>query len=310
MTLGIFYIDHKSLIHVCDRTISAEDRVVCDKANKTLIVRAVDGIYSISYTGPALLHREGTDHWLAEVMIGKKMNPTWTHCPIPEFNRKSSSLIWKVSQSLKIALRRQSQYFDHPMKIVIAGYSWPKNRKGLVSPMVFELTKPKKSNSVSISGTSKEKSTGYRKGGFDLYFCPDGWLSNKEVDSLRGKVQMSRSVEDVESALYEAVVNKAKQTHMIGTDIMSVTIPYHSNQKISVKFDSLNRISPSYTPWVIGLKSAHLPFQFQTQSGWVMSVGCVDFSSRNPWRNNRKIKIGDVVLTPQFISGPVAGKAK
>lgn len=307
MTLGVFCIGQKSLIHVCDRRITSGKRVVSDKANKTLIVRANDGIYSVSYTGPALLHKEGTDHCLAEIITGVKLDPKWSHCPIPEQNKTSSQIVWIIKQALQAILESNRVYRPHQMKVVVAGYSWPKSRHGLAAPMVYEIIKGINNAEFMIKGLSRTKSLSYRKGGFDLFFAPDGWVSTSEITDLKTTISQARSVQDVEKALRDRILQTTTKTHTIGTDIMTVVLPYPSVQQIAVKFESLNPNSLSYTPWVIGSNFLHQPFQFQSAPGVEVPLGFVTFSSLNPWYD-KKIKVGDTVLTPIFVSSPVDKK--
>jgi hypothetical protein len=70
MTLVLSVSTPAYALHVSDRLVSKAGRPHDPFANKTVVVRATDGLLAFGYTGPAFIEGVPTDSWIAEIVSG------------------------------------------------------------------------------------------------------------------------------------------------------------------------------------------------------------------------------------------------
>lgn len=130
MTLVLTVASRKFVLQVSDRMLSREYRPLYPASNKTVVVLARDGMYSVSYTGLAQLGGTATDDWMARRITGVA---DWGPPPTPwliqqrlpqwlDVGRAAAELANGLTQAFEHSVSRGLRTFPHA--VALAGWQW------------------------------------------------------------------------------------------------------------------------------------------------------------------------------------------
>lgn len=130
MTLVLTLASRAFVLQVSDRMLSANRRPLYPSSNKSVVVLARDGMYTISYTGVARLGAVATDDWMARQIAGVT---DWGPAPTPWLIRRRLPQwldvgrgVAAITQGLTTAFRQEvsPSLRSFPHAVALAGWQW------------------------------------------------------------------------------------------------------------------------------------------------------------------------------------------
>lgn len=258
MTLVISVSTPAYALHVSDRLVSKGGRPHDPLANKTVVVRANDGLLVIGYTG--LAFREGlpTDNWIANVVINGALSGN----PIPMLAFASFPIgdIGSTLNALADRIKADTMFRRYGLQLAAAGWQWNERRRNGGVRNVLWATE----NSSSVVRWKQlvprhppERTTTFR-------MLPTGnWpLSVQDWQQLLDEVgQAGYDWRHVEQCLIETIRRCSDRTPgTIGRHCMSVLLPSAGAVAAEIRFAPAEAhqavafdqiIETAYSPWLV-----------------------------------------------------------
>ena len=125
MTLSFSLATPAYALHVSDRLVSRNRRPVDTVANKSIVLRATDGLVALGYSGPAALDGRPTDSWIASAVSGDSapMDAALSFGVFP---------VRDVGFSLRLLVERlgnEAQFSQRGGQVTAVGWQWREKRR-------------------------------------------------------------------------------------------------------------------------------------------------------------------------------------
>lgn len=232
MTLVLSFVNPWYALQVSDRLVTISRKKVHDSlANKTVIYRARDGIFSISYAGLAYLEGLPTDEWIAEKLWGAPFKRRGSRQSMLSFSRISHwrkidySLLILCKQAEEVWKKLPAAHRRSSLEITVCGWRC-KRRKW--SPFIVEIIKVRGSIKFRFNRVPRrwhfDASSGAPRNicgntGIDL--------TNAEEKSLNTELsnfQNSKNVDKAEEIIIDVVRNVSARSPAVGPNCMSILL--------------------------------------------------------------------------------------
>lgn len=151
MTLILARASAEFVLQVTDRltTITSNMRPYDKLANKNILYFASNAVVAIAYTGDAYLENVPTDHWMAEKLIGVKIDPDNP----PMMNGLNNKTQRDIGQSFNFLRNELKNQKGKKLLISIQGWQW--NSKGRLRPLVGYISRKPPTNTFDICYESR-----------------------------------------------------------------------------------------------------------------------------------------------------------
>ena len=274
MTLHISFVSNRFVLHISDRLISRPTSFgqvsVDPNANKSIVFLARDAYVSIGYTGRASLEGRPTDQWIAEKLSNEDFS-TWLPSPtggigskvtlgrVPPWPDIGTAMI-KLRASLVASARLlpARERWCLP-RIVLCG--WQRGKK-LWRPILYVIADTGAGDFYQGLGWSRRH--GWLQGMFYLDFTP----SNPHINRIRLEVESnlreSKSIDQTESLLIDALRLASDHGVGIGKDVLSVVLRQPAERLISSRYEYFEEVliqvqgiyasyfgPVGFTPWIV-----------------------------------------------------------
>ncbi|MCA0031649.1 hypothetical protein [Mesorhizobium sp. B263B2A] len=270
MTLILTISTPAYIIQASDRLVTFQGTAVIHNAmaNKTVVVRARDGLAAISFSGIAYIDGLQTDEWIART-ISKLSAEAGVLTAAGGRPQKRS--LNQIIHALKAALDERSEP-KHGLHIQVAGWRITRSQ---YFPFVRELVWNRFRTTRSVStpkpwlGPPKKivlSAIGAETEGLNV-------LSAK-LDEHR-KTSSKLSLADAERILVESIREVASTNRSVGANVLTVSIPNPNNVGALPKIEFFAntehnalirraegadiRIQVAHTPWLVGPASVAAP---------------------------------------------------
>lgn len=249
-----------TVLQVSDRRVTRIDRngksIHSPVENKSVAFLLRDAVGILGYTGDAYIGTKTTDTWLAELVAGATFERQFAirqgMRPIEPLN----SIMWRIRQAFPQALGRKGR-----ITVSMAGY---RARRDYTVPFMVELHWPR-----SVGPDEFHMRPSRRP--FWPYISQIG--DGLPADDLR--VAMDRGAANAPQApdvgaFVQAIRTRARQSDLVGADLMGIRIPSPTSRRVEWKFmpaSAHNATGPngelitdiSYSPWIVTPGSIYAP---------------------------------------------------
>jgi hypothetical protein len=279
MTLIVSVATWHHIVQVSDRRTTLLGQPVShdERANKTLVVHALDALAAISYTGPAYVGNTPTDDWMADLICnaatidrGHRIGP---HPGVRDIGQIVKRLDDKIAGLLT------QHKASGGISFTTAGIRWHRRRKRFPLPFVWSR------NDHGVGRHRPRRDTP----GFVVTGMPYGWLLGEDAQRLVETVRAAIGDPDaLEQAVVGAIRRVADREPQVGHDCMSVVISraidsgspmqtrvrFFAQAQHTATHDS-GDIPINYAPWIIAAHESCSPsfllgpHTFETLSGGV-----------------------------------------
>lgn len=257
------------MLQVSDRLVTRGQQSFDPLANKSILYCANNGILAMAYTGMAFLGHTPTDQWLADVLIGNRLE---SHLRLPVIGPGPmrsvdvGQALIKVTEALnnapvetKLRVHWIAQSFD----LLIVGWQWTARRS---RPILASICKD--TNSTTFRLEYRARYWFYERRGLRFYVgaAPAGNIDRPAIRALSDRL-VNRQPDEAEMILVEAVRDTAKRMPQVGPHCMSVLImppnvgsarvrylPLGSPANASLERSDGKTINfpVGYSPWIVG----------------------------------------------------------
>lgn len=244
-------------LQVGDRLVSKEGHPHDPLANKSVVLRAADGLVALSYTGPAFLRQQPTDVWLADLLAdGACGNSGGGFISYGAFPIKDlgASLILIAKR-----LRRLRVFERHGGEVTAVGLQWNARRRSkLARPVLWHLH--------GRSGTFQWHQLQPRpvaawRGRIQVNALGDWPFSDAGGRALTSAIGKAAGWTEVESLLVAAIRRASRERPgTIGPHCMSTVLRPFSHPNALVRFHPeeahLGRafdqdVDVAFSPWLL-----------------------------------------------------------
>jgi hypothetical protein len=272
MTVVLTATSPKFLVQSSDRLVSRGGRLFDDRANKVIILRTHDATVSIAYSGLAYVRGKPTDHWIAEQLAGRELEPALSMGPPPR-------ALMKLGDTLDRLAREMNQVpllvRDGTTTIVVGGAREARDRRGVrVARAVHFMGRYRGADGFSFQPLSSRRKSRERTR-LSCIGCGrpnrpwDLWSAVHTAPDLRGASDVLAS---------EIRSMSANVPSLIGPDAMSVTMVPRQLDQVTVRYSAADPAGHTYTfaghdfpasfsPWIVLPAQAHAP-QELTGAKW------------------------------------------
>jgi hypothetical protein len=274
-------------LHVSDRLVSKAGVRYDPLANKTVVLRATDGLLAFGYTGPARVGGMPTDTWIAEAVAGEPCagdaggGMRMGTFPV----RDVGTTLLELCQRLRL----NGQFRSLNGEITAVGWQWNGRReRALVRQVLWVLHRG--------SGELRweqlvPRHIPERKKVFRMIATGDWPLGAEAWQGLVNQVGAARrDVDRVESALAEAIRNASVvRRGTIGTHCMSVLLRPWQHPQALVRFlpcaaheaEAFGQVvEVAYSPWMVAPDAIHAPAVHI--GGWTCAQGLLTYEMTSP----------------------------
>ncbi|MEX1142865.1 MAG: hypothetical protein WD399_07570 [Thermoleophilaceae bacterium] len=266
MTLVLSVATPAYAMHVSDRLVSKAGVPYDVLANKTVVVRATDGLLAFGYTGPAFIQGLPTDTWLADVVAdgscaGDLGTVNYGDFPV----RDVGATLRRVCQRL----RRQREFERLGGEVSAVGWQWDGKRKpgALVRDVLWVLH----------SGSGKlqwqqlvPRHAPERKRVFRMVCTGDWALTREAWEQLISEVGACSDDWQRARQLLVGAIHRAsdEKPGTIGRHCMSVLLRPWRFPNALVEFlpDACHQatafgqpVETAYSPWMVASDAIHAP---------------------------------------------------
>jgi hypothetical protein len=252
-------------LHVSDRLVSKAGRPHDPLANKSVILRARDGLLAVGYTGAAFVGNVPTDTWIAEILCGGWRGGQTGALGYGDFPVRD------IGSSLRLLCQRaRTTPVLRRVGIEIAAVGWQWNAKRSPSLMrnvlwVLHAGSGKLQWQQSVPRHSPERKTTFRMVATgDWALAAEDWRVLLEQVGAAG-----HDHESVERLLVEAIRRASElRPGTIGRDCMTVLLRPWQFPQARVRFDPDathhdvvfgEAVEVAYSPWMIAPDAIHRP---------------------------------------------------
>jgi hypothetical protein len=274
-------------LHVSDRLVSKGGTPHDPLANKTVVLRATDGLLTFGYTGPAYIGGVPTDTWIAEAVSGEPCagdagaGTRMGTFPVRGVGTTLSSLCQR--------LRPNTQFRRLTGEISAVGWQWDgKRERALIRQVLWVLHRG--------SGELRwqqivPRHIPERKKVFRMVHTGDWPLGAEAWQRLVDQVGVAgRDVERVESVLADAIRDaSALRSGTIGSHCMSVLLRPWQHPHALIRFlphaaheaEAFGQVvEVAYSPWMVAPDAIHAPAVHI--GGWTCAQGILTYEMNTP----------------------------
>ena len=260
MTLLLAHAARYGVIHVSDRllTFTHPIRPFDESSNKVLLYLCADAIVTVAYTGAAYIGSTPTDVWIAQQLIGKKIERHETFgLPVELEHRTIASVIEALRSSLESAVPVK---VAPKVELLIAGWRWGR-RKRPQRPQPFVAALYWNGNSMA---TMIPPRYWWFKRGRDeaLGALPKANMGRVRLQEVMKQVNQCSTDVEMRDVLARTVRETSVENPTVGKDCMSVMIPPPHRRCVEVEYLPADQATPrgvAYSPWVITPSYIHRP---------------------------------------------------
>ncbi len=218
MTLVISVATQRFIVHASDRLltkrVAGKVRVHSDAENKSLIVSCRDALFIIGYTGSAYVGKVITDDWLAGIIAAKDLTTDFMSCTPGIGSPKLNTILRRIELSIRnAALPVGAPYLG----VSVAGV---RQRGNYLRPFIKEFERNR----------SAYKSVGYMRHPRSPQSHGISQIGDPMVDERLaltiGKEFGAKGItaEAFRRGLLNAIRAKAKESPLVGDEVMTITI--------------------------------------------------------------------------------------
>jgi hypothetical protein len=221
LTLILGTVFRRAAVQVTDRLVTLTDPPGAPHdpiANKSVICCTSDGLFAVSYSGPAYIDKvTTTDTWLATTLWGEAL-PKQSFLAGAARGRMidiGATLI-RLREALQKTYDRLPR--SHP-SFYVSAVGVQKGRLPRVAAYEIKDRSPSGPHVFEISKAPRD----IPKDKFVLLQSPGGLLPEEE-ENLRREIRDCRSVDNVEEALVRTIRLVSDRNSLVGADCMSIAI--------------------------------------------------------------------------------------
>lgn len=288
MTLVISVSTPAYALHVSDRLVSKGGRPHDPLANKTVVVRASDGLLVIGYTGLAFCDGRTTDSWIANVITNDELidEPR----ALMGFGAFSVRDVGLTLTSLANRIRADAMFRRHGLQLAATGWQWDKRRRRRPMRNVLWCTQNHASTvqwQQLVPRYPPERTTTFK-----LNMLGDWPLAKRDAVELLDEVrQAGTDWRHAEQQVIGAIRRcSARKPGTIGPHCMSVALPASGPAFAEIRFAPAEvhhavvldqAVETAYSPWVIAPDGVVAP-SIIVGDGWHFRTGPLTVRIRGP----------------------------
>lgn len=294
MTLIIGFVSRHGVWQVSDRLVTeqATGRVFDAFANKTVLYICLDAIVAIGYTGVAFIRDRPTDEWIAEQLIGRKID---TRLGIGMGASVERRNIISALELLRTGLDVELYRIGKPQfGLLVTGWKWAHRKSKMPTPFIAEM---KWAGGHLTTAIPPRYWWYWQRGG--LVWCPDLNMPAGSPEEVMANIKKCRTVPCISNALVDAVRLIAKTNNTVGENCMTISLPPPQNVRAEIEFVPQaehsgvikNRVTGevrkgpfpvAYSPWIVGPAFVSPPAVMV--NGWNFFIGPWHVSVNAPQR--------------------------
>jgi hypothetical protein len=274
-------------LHVSDRLVSKDGTPHNPLANKTVVLRATDGLLTFGYTGPAYIGGVRTDTWIAEAVSGERCaEAAGGGMRMGAFSVRD---VGTTLASLCQRLRPNNQFRSLRGEVSAVGWQWDgKRERALVRQVLWVLHR----GSGKLQWQqSVPRHIPDRKKVFRMVHTGDWPLGAEAWQGLLDHVGAAGpDVERVESLLVDAIRDaSALKPGTIGSHCMSVLLRPWRQPHALIRFlphaaheaEAFGQVvEVAYSPWMVAPDAIHAPAVHI--GGWTCAQGLLTYEMNSP----------------------------
>jgi hypothetical protein len=257
------------MLHVSDRLVTRGQHSFDPLANKSILYCANNGILAMAYTGMAFLGEVATDQWLADVLIGNRVE-SGPRLPVfslgPTKSVDVGRALIKLTEALNNApvdVKLRAHWIAQSFDVLIVGWQWTARRR---RPIIASICK--ETNSTTFRLAYRERYWFYERRGsrFLVGAGPAVNFRRAAIQDLCDRLA-NRQPDEAEMMLVGAVRDTARRIAQVGPHCMSILIMPPNVGSVRIRYLPLGssanallgtsegktlKVPVAYPPWIVG----------------------------------------------------------
>lgn len=269
MTLILSRASRRYILQVADRLLTKEGKEHDPRSNKTIILKASNGIASIGYCGLAYIKDKPMDQWLVEKLVGQTFERRFgmRQCWLPRIDM--GTYLTRLAQALQ-TIKTPPEITQTALFIV--GWQW--KRTGYFRPIVARI------HNTSSGFTLEYIHRYWYVGSKEIVKFTQGGvrISKQLCHEIANRSSMVKSLDEAEMLLIEAVRSVSKASDLVGGDCMCVRLLPPPYGLVRIRYvpavsesDSESELE-AYSPWIVCNNLIAAP-SVLTGEGWGFQLG-------------------------------------